>query len=324
MQGIIGVATDDLLHGGTEEHWGRMHQIQKKYKLGKFSHGDGRFAGKEVKYDGQIIKLCQPLYTSEKVKAISITRERKTEKMSYCTPEEVTQLRGLLGSLAWLAKETRPDLAGRIALLQQCMPRPFVQDMLDANAVAREAISEPELGIQFYPIPPEHLRIGTVTDASWGNARQGDLEQGTVDFWEERKDCWIRHHRQPRTMMFHPGGASGGPDLLDISSHRSTYNGETRTEDDWNSPTTLRAWGEDLWTGFTVFTKSQRDHKKVNEKFIQRMKVGSQAGYLVFFYDRRMETEDDGHHMSLVDWKSFRVKRNTVNTLSAECQAMVS
>lgn len=47
------------------------------------------------------------------------------------------------------------------------------------------------------------------------------------------------------------------------------------------------------------------------------MKLGSQAGYLVFFYDARLETKE-------VDWKSFRVKRNTVNTLSAECPAMVS
>ena len=118
LQRIIGVATDDLLHGGTEEHGNRMRRIQGKYKLGKFSQGDGRFAGKEVKYDGTTIKLCQPLYTSEKLKVIPLSKERKAEKMSYCTPEEVTLLRGLLGSLAWLSKETRPDLAGRVALLQ--------------------------------------------------------------------------------------------------------------------------------------------------------------------------------------------------------------
>lgn len=199
LLGIISVATDDLLHGGTDEHWQRMNSIQSKYRLGKFAKGDGRFAGKEVKHDpaSGVIRLCQPLYTSEKVKLLVLTKERRQEKMSYCTEVEITALRGLLGSLAWLAKETRPDLCGRVALLQQCMPRPFVQDMLDANSVAKEAIRDPELGIQFYPIPFHLLRVGTVTDASWGNSRQEYLEEGTMDFWEETKDSWIRHHRQP-------------------------------------------------------------------------------------------------------------------------------
>ena len=204
------------------------------------------------------------------------------------------------------------------------MPRPFVQDMLDTNALAKEALSEPELGIQFHPIPLQFLRIGTVTDASWGNARQGELEQGSLDFWEERADCWVRHHRQPRTMLFHPGGAGDGPDLLDIGPHRATYSDGERHDDEWNTASSFGTWGDSLWTGQTVFSKATRDHKKVNEKFLQRTKVGSQAGYLIFFYDQRLETEEKGHFISLVDWKSFRVKRNTVNTLSAECQALVS
>ena len=247
LEGIIGVATDDLLHGGTKEHWNRMHRIQAKYKLGKFSHGEGRFAGKEVKYADGVIKLCQPIYTTEKIKQIPLTKERKGEKMSYCNTDEITQLRGLLGSLSWLAKETRPDLSGRVALLQQCMPRPFIQDLLDANALTREAVAEPELGINFYPIPPENLRVGTVTDASWGNARQGNLEQGSHDFWEEKADCWIRHHLQPRTMLFHPGGAEGGPDLLDINPSRTTFSGDEKLEDSWNEHAALRTWGDDLW-----------------------------------------------------------------------------
>ena len=52
--------------------------------------------------------------------------------------------------------------------------------------------------------------------------------------------------------------------------------------------------------------------------------MSSQAGFLIFFYDGRMETGDGDYPISLVQWRSFKLKRNTVNTLSAECQAMVA
>lgn len=56
LEGIIGVATDDLLHGGGRLHWEKMQWIKDHYKLGKFSHGDGRFVGKEIQCleDGKI------------------------------------------------------------------------------------------------------------------------------------------------------------------------------------------------------------------------------------------------------------------------------
>ena len=36
-----------------------------------------------------------------------------------------------------------------------------------------------------------------------------------------------------------------------------------------------------------------------------------------------METEEKPYPISMVNWKSYKVRRCTVNTLSAECQAMV-
>lgn len=70
------------------------------------------------------------------------------------------------------------------------------------------------------------------------------------------------------------------------------------------------------WTGTTEFTKTVTSRKsKTSERFLQRGRAGSQAGYVVFFYDNRMETSDQDFPVSLVQWKSYRLKRNTVNTL---------
>ena len=328
LTGIISVATDDLLHGGEAEHWNKMEKLNQSYKLGKFTSGNGRFVGKEVTCldDGSFL-VNQPLYTQEKVNQIPITRERAKQKMSKCTEKEITQLRGLLGSLAWLSKETRPDLAGRVALLQQEFPEPYIQSILDGNALAREALKHKEVGVRIWPIRPEHLRIGTVTDASWGNVR-GPVREGDHDYWLETKKEWIRIHRQPRHLTFHPAGEVGGPDLYSIQQERKTIwmtedHEENEHVDTWNHGKQLARLGSSTWTGRTIFLKKEKEVIRVNEKFLQQQRLGSQGGHLLFFYDSRMETEEKAFPVSLISWKSYKLKRCTVNTLSAECQAMI-
>lgn len=328
LVGIISVATDDLLHGGEEVHWSKMEQLNQNYKLGKFTSGNGRFVGKEITClaDGSIL-VNQPIYTQEKIAPIPITRDRARQKMSKCTEKEITQLRGLLGSLAWLSKETRPDLAGRVALLQQELPEPFVQAILDGNALAREALKHKEVGVRIWPIEPKYLRIGTVTDASWGNVR-GPCREGDHDYWIETKKEWIRVHRQPRHLTFHPAGEVGGPDLYSIEPERKTIwmneeHEENEHIDAWNHSGHLKRLGNSTWTGRTIFLKKEKQVIPVNEKFLQQQRLGSQGGHLLFFYDSRMETEERAFPVSLISWKSYKLKRCTVNTLSAECQAMI-
>ena len=112
LDGIIGVATDDLLHGGNDRHWQVIDQIAAEYKLGKNQSGAGRFTGKDIKQqeDGSIL-IDQAFYVADKVHLTKINRGRKQQRYSKCTPSEIEQLRSQLGALAWLAKETRCDLA---------------------------------------------------------------------------------------------------------------------------------------------------------------------------------------------------------------------
>ena len=137
-----------------------------------------------------------------------------------CNPEEISQLRTLLRSLAWLSKETRPDLAGRVALLQQAMPTPRLGDLVEGNLIKKEARKHADSGIKVMPIAPEKLRIGIISDASWGNAKsQKQLEGNAKDYWEETSDCWIRYKTSlgAERTLFHPrqdhmlrGGDLGG------------------------------------------------------------------------------------------------------------------
>ncbi|CAE7570057.1 unnamed protein product, partial [Symbiodinium pilosum] len=240
LKGIISVATDDLLHGGDEEHQERMKILNEKYKLGKFQYGSGRFAGKQFspQPDGSIL-IDQEHYVKEKVQNISLSRVRRSQRYSFCNETEIGWLRSLVGALSWLAKETRPDLSGRVALLQQSFPKPRIKDILAANIMANDAVKN-HTGIKVMPIPLEKLRVSVATDASWGNAQDDQTrEANDVDYWVETPKHWVRYHRRPRRSVYHPGMSDGGPDLHQLSGMRVTKlryvdGEETEHRDEWN------------------------------------------------------------------------------------------
>ena len=329
LSGIIAMATDDLLHGGDQEHLDRMEQLKKKYKMGKCQFEQGRFCGKNYKTleDGSI-KIDQENFVQEKIQVIPLTTERRRQRYSKCTSEEISALRGLLGSLAWLAKETRPDIAGRVALLQQTLPTPRIRDIIEANLVAAEAYKNASSGIRITPIEIVNLRVGVVSDASWGNSQgQSCLEKDGPDYWEETPTSWIRHHITPRSTTFHPAASPTGPDLHDLLPERVTEDGTYNLKDNWTTNRGVTATSTQGWTGTTTFYKQpdgkKLSHDNINELFLQLLNTSSQGGSIILYYDKQLETSNTPRQVSITSWKSTRLKRKTVNTLSAECQSMV-
>eukprot|EP00435_Cladocopium_sp_Y103_P067719 s304_g30.t1 len=279
--GVIAVATDDLLHGGDQEHLRCMEEIQKRYKLGKYQFGQGKFTGKQFTTleDGSIL-INQAQYTKEKLYEIQIDKHRRRQRYSLCTEKELSELRTSVGALSWLTKESRPDLAGRVALLQQTFPKPRVKDLLEANAITSEARKHPESGIRIMPIHPDKLGVGVATDASWANAKDKDeLESNRDDFWEENGNFWIRHHVLPRRVPFHPGAAADGPDLHDLLPVRKTLRtGGLTSEDLWTKDDGFKA-EENEWTGKTYFVKQPKGEKLAHTEIsdVRQRKMSGQV-----------------------------------------------
>ena len=335
VEGVIALATDDLFHGGSHRHVQQMEKLRSRYKLGKYTWRSGRFVGKDISLqeDGSML-ISQQFYVEAKVQPIPLTRGRKRRKYSVCTPMEIEQLRTLVGVLAWVAKETRCDLAGKTAILQQSFPKPQVKDLIVGNQLAKEALDFKHLGIKVMPIPLERLHAGVVTDASWGNAKEfGTYLESTdsPDYWEEQSDRWIRRHLQPRLTAFHPAAAPSGPDLHDLLPERDQelMTGEqiTSLTDQWTTSDSLRTLSTTPWTGSTTFYKQDKgnvlDAKDIHAGYEQLNKLFSQGGEIVIFYDQDLPTSQAPQNVTIGAWKSYRLKRRTVNTLSSETQSLV-
>ena len=151
----------------------------------------------------------------------------------------------------------------------------------------------------------------------------------------EDQSEWIRHHTCPRVAAFHPGlGQDGGPDLHELQAQRITKMFPVAAElspqtitDTWNDRADMRLLSHQPWVGKTIFLKAHPGeglkHNEIHADFEQLCKLNSQGGEIILYYDNELPTSHSLTPVTVAAWKSYRLKRKTVNTLFAEAQALV-
>ena len=115
-------------------------------------------------------------FVTERLSEVKLVKGRKSEPDSPVSEEERKQVRAAIGSLAWCAKEARPDAA---SILASRMSKMVVKDVVALNKVIQEVKKRPDLTLNYYPVPPDKLRFGVATDASFDNYKDGS-SQGAV------------------------------------------------------------------------------------------------------------------------------------------------
>ena len=105
---------DDLLWAATEEATPWVQKLLDTFDVRKVETDDFRFCGKEIKQDkqGNIKVSCQD--TTEKIQPIRFDKgkRRMTER---ATDSEKEQMRSVVGSLAWVGRQCRPDVSYEVS-----------------------------------------------------------------------------------------------------------------------------------------------------------------------------------------------------------------
>eukprot|EP00435_Cladocopium_sp_Y103_P022896 s1673_g5.t1 len=182
---IAGVHVDDFLIGGKEDHpkfQEAISQLEKAYKWGKWETESFTYAGCHLKQmpDGTIY-LDQVEYTSKWVDEIPITPERAKQIKDAATPSEVAQLRGAIGTLAWMSSQTGPHFQADVGLLLSEVPYATVNALLKANKLVREAKRTPQsLMLPSWRVPWTELAIVVWADASNSNRPDRSSTMGII------------------------------------------------------------------------------------------------------------------------------------------------
>ena len=173
INGMLAIEVDDLLMMGHGKHLERIQKLKEKFVFGKWVTlkelpEGAMFNGRRIKQkeDGEF-QIDVEKFVLERMEEIKLEKGRAGQKKEEVTEEERGAARALCGSLNWLAKEGRPDLAGPASLMSSGLTRMKVEDIVALNEVVRAIKKEPGLAIRIQPL--RKMRFGVVSDASFGN-----------------------------------------------------------------------------------------------------------------------------------------------------------
>ena len=122
------------------------------------------------------------------VAPIPVDKRRRMKPDDPLTDKEVTQLRSLIGKLAWPARETMPQIAFDVSEAQQKMADRCVRRLTEVNALLRKAKKvEKEQGVIRIPrIDLDRRCMVAFSDASFDNMPRHGSQGGYMILVAER------------------------------------------------------------------------------------------------------------------------------------------
>ena len=132
---LMATHVDDILYAYIPEGKSVIDSFLQKFNLGSSESNSFRYCGKQFERtaDGTITQdTCD---NTRRIKPIKIAPGRSASEP--LGKDDVTRLRSVTGSLAWVARQTRPDLGYRVSRLQSSISGATVAILHDANAVVQ-------------------------------------------------------------------------------------------------------------------------------------------------------------------------------------------
>ena len=188
---IAGIHVDDFLIGGKEENM--KYQKAKKaleeaYRWGKWEQTKFTFAGCQItQHQDHAIYIDQNDYTQRWLDEVEISKERAKEVKASVTPQEVSQMRGVIGSLAWRASQSSPHYQADVGLFLSELPYATVDTINRLNKLVRKVRRVPQhLIFPCWNVPWEELAILVWADASNSNRPDKSSTMGILGGIEPR------------------------------------------------------------------------------------------------------------------------------------------
>ena len=161
---VLTTHVDDLLFSSLPEGEHVVEKLVSRFEVGRAEKGNFRYCGTQFtqKEDGGIPN------NTRKIRKIKIKEDRKmTDPLKH---DDMTQLRSVIGSLSWIARQGRPDVQYLVSRLQVSVK------------VAQASMNEVCLNLPAKWVDRDHIGILTFTDASFCNEKGYKSQQGRIHF----------------------------------------------------------------------------------------------------------------------------------------------
>ena len=187
-QGILVLEVDDMLEAGNETHRQKMKILEQKLRFGKIvelmemkAEGSG-YAGRRLRQlPDYSFEIDMSDYVKNRLTAVKISRKvlKKDAATTILNEDEESQLRGIIASINWAAREGRPDGSAAASILSGSFPNPTMQNVYDCNHVV-EMLKQREVKIKIHAIEEKSLRHLLIADSSFDPSGKTKPQHGWI------------------------------------------------------------------------------------------------------------------------------------------------
>ena len=178
---VLTTHVDDFLWARTESGHAVVDRLLTKFEVGRKVKGRIRFCGKQFDVAGHDI-LLDVADNTRKTTYVEIASHRNPA--DPVTKGEEKQLRSVVGSLSWIARQARPDILYRVSKLQSSIKGATVSTLKEVNKVLELALNGMDLKLRYRngPFNFQELGVLTASDASFAGEPNSRSQQGRIHF----------------------------------------------------------------------------------------------------------------------------------------------
>ena len=186
-KGLMILEVDDILEAGDNDHRKLMATLEKRLRFGKVVNlqeveGGSGYAGRRLRQmkDFSFIYSMDD-YVTNRLQEVKTTRKvlKKDAANVKLNANEIQQLRGVVASINWAAREGRPDGSAAASILSGVFPEPTFQDLLMANQVVAQ-LKEKKVSIKIHHIPEKDIRHLLIADSSFDPSGKTKPQHGWI------------------------------------------------------------------------------------------------------------------------------------------------
>jgi hypothetical protein len=149
LHGIIGSHVDDGICGGDQYFYKQLESLKQVLPFGSFKQRKFVFTGIQLEQLPDFSIMASQEEYVKSIPAIDIGKHRRQTPDASVSDDELSKLRGVIGSLQYAVTHTRPDMAAKLGEVQVQIAKATVQTLMLANKVLRETQEHSQVKICF-------------------------------------------------------------------------------------------------------------------------------------------------------------------------------
>ena len=147
-----------------------QQQLQERFPVDEWQKDEFEYVGCEYKCTKDEISVTQSSYVDGRVSKVTIPESGIVDR------DAREENRTSIGSLSWLAKQTRPDLQFAVSQAQKKQNDPSIDDLKAVNRAVNLAKKHRDKGIVLRKMKETDAVFLAYHDAAWGNAEGPDQD----------------------------------------------------------------------------------------------------------------------------------------------------